>query len=288
MRSHLLEGIVRHRRARPFIYALEHDVHYFALDLDELDDVDAALAADPAEPPRLRRRSATATTWTRRPRDLRTAFLEHLRAQGEDPTAGAITLVDEPARRSAMSSTRPASSSAGTPRASSGSWSSRSTTPTASGTCTRSDRAATASRRSWPRWTRRSTSRRSSRSAAATRSGSGTSRRGCGSRSTSDQPEGLVLHASLDLARRPLTDRNLLRMLLRHPFLTQQDDRADPLARPAPVAARRPFPSPPRGAHDDQSRTLSTPATRPCAGPCWNASPGASPWPRPSGSASAG
>ena len=26
------------------------------------------------------------------------------------------------------------------------------------------------------------------------------------------QPEGLVLHASLDLARRPLTDRNLLRL----------------------------------------------------------------------------
>ena len=34
-----------------------------------------------------------------------------------------------------------------------------------------------------------------------------------------------MLHASLDLARRPLTDRNLLRLLLRHPFLPQQDDR---------------------------------------------------------------
>ena len=40
MRSHLLEGIVRHRRARPFDYALEHDVYYVALDLDELDAVD--------------------------------------------------------------------------------------------------------------------------------------------------------------------------------------------------------------------------------------------------------
>ena len=39
MRSHLLEGKVRHRRARPFVYALEHDVYYFALDLDELDEV---------------------------------------------------------------------------------------------------------------------------------------------------------------------------------------------------------------------------------------------------------
>ncbi len=36
MRSHLLEGIVRHRRAQPFEYALEHRVCYAALDLDEL------------------------------------------------------------------------------------------------------------------------------------------------------------------------------------------------------------------------------------------------------------
>ena len=39
MRSHLLEGTVRHRRARPFVYELQHDVFYFALDLAELDDV---------------------------------------------------------------------------------------------------------------------------------------------------------------------------------------------------------------------------------------------------------
>ena len=39
MRSHLLEGVVRHRRVRPFAYALEHDVFYVALDLDELDEV---------------------------------------------------------------------------------------------------------------------------------------------------------------------------------------------------------------------------------------------------------
>jgi DUF1365 family protein len=37
MRSHLLEGTVRHRRARPFVYALEHGVFYLALDLEELD-----------------------------------------------------------------------------------------------------------------------------------------------------------------------------------------------------------------------------------------------------------
>ena len=43
MRSYLLEGTVRHRRARPVEYALEHDVYYFALDLSELDEVDRSL-----------------------------------------------------------------------------------------------------------------------------------------------------------------------------------------------------------------------------------------------------
>ena len=39
MRSHLLEGTVRHRRSQTTSYALEHAVYYFALDLDELDEV---------------------------------------------------------------------------------------------------------------------------------------------------------------------------------------------------------------------------------------------------------
>ena len=43
VRSHLLEGKVRHRRSRPFVYALEHDVWYVALDLDELDAVPRSL-----------------------------------------------------------------------------------------------------------------------------------------------------------------------------------------------------------------------------------------------------
>lgn len=41
MRSHLVEGKVQHRRARPFTYELEHDVCYVALDLQELDEVAA-------------------------------------------------------------------------------------------------------------------------------------------------------------------------------------------------------------------------------------------------------
>jgi DUF1365 family protein len=37
-----------------------------------------------------------------------------------------------------------------------------------------------------------------------------------------DQDDELLLHASLDLARRPLTDRWVARMLVRHPFVTQR------------------------------------------------------------------
>ena len=37
-----------------------------------------------------------------------------------------------------------------------------------------------------------------------------------------DQDEGLLLHTSIDLTRRPLTDRTVARMLVRHPFITQK------------------------------------------------------------------
>jgi DUF1365 family protein len=43
MRSHVLEGRVRHRRLQPFDYALDHAVWYAALDLGELDSVDRRL-----------------------------------------------------------------------------------------------------------------------------------------------------------------------------------------------------------------------------------------------------
>jgi DUF1365 family protein len=39
VRSHVLVGKVRHRRARPFTYQLEHDVWYVGLDTREIDDV---------------------------------------------------------------------------------------------------------------------------------------------------------------------------------------------------------------------------------------------------------
>ena len=35
-------------------------------------------------------------------------------------------------------------------------------------------------------------------------------------------PDGLLLHTSLDLASRPLTDRTLLRMFVRHPLVTHK------------------------------------------------------------------
>jgi hypothetical protein len=37
-----------------------------------------------------------------------------------------------------------------------------------------------------------------------------------------DQAGELLLHTSLDLTRRPLTDRTVARMLVRHPFVTQK------------------------------------------------------------------
>jgi DUF1365 family protein len=43
MMSQLLEGTVQHRRARPFSYQLEHRVWYVALDLAELDSLDRRL-----------------------------------------------------------------------------------------------------------------------------------------------------------------------------------------------------------------------------------------------------
>lgn len=92
MRSHLLEGIVRHRRVRPFAYALEHHVFYVALDLDELDEVPQRIRSisrgrwnllsfrdgDHLDPPAL---------------DLRTRVHDHLRSEGLDPVGWQVTLV---------------------------------------------------------------------------------------------------------------------------------------------------------------------------------------------------
>lgn len=92
MRSHLLEGRVRHRRSRPFVYELEHEVFYFALDLGELATVARRLRlvghncrnlfsfrdADHFEPPA---------------DDLDATVRTHLRTEGVTPDAWHITLV---------------------------------------------------------------------------------------------------------------------------------------------------------------------------------------------------
>ena len=92
MRSHLLEGIVRHRRAGPVKYELETGVFYVALDLDELDEV----------PRRVRligRNRANALTFRDADHldppavDLRASVMAHLRGEGVEPDGWRITLV---------------------------------------------------------------------------------------------------------------------------------------------------------------------------------------------------
>ena len=92
MRSHVLEGVVRHRRARPVTYSLEHGVYYLALDLDEMSEMDRSLRLlsrgrrnvlsfhdkDHLDPP------AT---------DLPTDVRDHLRRSGVNPTGWQVTLV---------------------------------------------------------------------------------------------------------------------------------------------------------------------------------------------------
>ena len=92
MRSHLLEGKVRHRRVRPFTYAFEHDVFYAALDLAELDEVDRRL--------RLVGRNRRAVVGFRDSdhlpvpaTDLAADLPAHLRAEGEDPDGWQVTLI---------------------------------------------------------------------------------------------------------------------------------------------------------------------------------------------------
>jgi DUF1365 family protein len=92
VRSHLLEGKVAHRRAVPFGYGLEHAVWYAALDLDELDALDARL--------RLFRRNRRGVATFRdadhlpRPaRDVPSEIRAHLRAEGINPEGWRITLV---------------------------------------------------------------------------------------------------------------------------------------------------------------------------------------------------
>jgi DUF1365 family protein len=92
VRSHLLEGKVRHRRARPFVYALEHDVYYVALDLDELDVVPRQVRLVSRNRPNLlsfRDGDHMAPPAV----DLSEAARALLRTEGIDPDGWRITLI---------------------------------------------------------------------------------------------------------------------------------------------------------------------------------------------------
>jgi DUF1365 family protein len=92
MRSHLLEGKVRHRRLQPFVYALEHDVFYFAMDLAELDE----LTSRSRLVRRNRRGLVTFRDGDHMPepaQDLDRTIRDHLRGEGIDATGWQITLI---------------------------------------------------------------------------------------------------------------------------------------------------------------------------------------------------
>jgi hypothetical protein len=219
MRSHLLEGVVRHRRARPFVYNLQHRVYYAALDLDELDAVDRSLRLvsrnrrnvvvlrdeDHLDPPA---------------RDLRATFLDHLRSEGEDPAGWDVMLVTN--LRVFGYVFNPASfflcrDQAGVLRI-----------VVIEVHNTHGERHLYTLRPSGEGATFTAAMDKAfyvspfieMRGGYAVRVRDEASRL----RITINQgePDDLTLHASLDLVRRPLTDRSLLRMLFRHPLVTHR------------------------------------------------------------------
>jgi uncharacterized protein len=92
MRSHLLEGTVRHRRSKTTSYALQHAVYYFALDLDELDEVTRRV-------PLIRRNRAGVVSFRDADHlpdgasDVAAEVRAHLRGHGLQPDGWQITLV---------------------------------------------------------------------------------------------------------------------------------------------------------------------------------------------------
>ena len=95
MRSHLLEGKVRHRRSRPFVYELEHDVFYLALDTSELDRIGRMklLGRNRWRPFGFR----DDDHWRPAATDIDTSVRDHLRAEGfPDADAWQITLIAYP------------------------------------------------------------------------------------------------------------------------------------------------------------------------------------------------
>ena len=219
MRSHLLEGKVRHRRARPFVYALEHDVFYVALDLDELDEVPRNVRligrnrrnvlsfrdGDHLDPPAV---------------DLREAIREHLRAGGVDPAGWRLTLITN--LRVFGYVFNPASFYLCRDR------SGELQVVVVEGHNTHGERHL---------YTLRRPGARSEFSASMDKDFYVSPFIEMDGRYTvrvrdeptrlrisinEDQDGGLLLHTSIDLIRRPLSDRTVARMLLKNPFITQK------------------------------------------------------------------
>ncbi len=220
MRSHVLEGIVRHRRAQPFVYDLRHDVYYVALDLDELDEVAGSLRVvsrnrrnlftlrddDHLDPPA---------------DDLRARFLDHLRSEGIDPAGWQVTLVTNlrvlgyvfnPASfylcRDPEGILRLVVIEVHNTHGERHLYTLRPRGEQGNGFLARMAKEFYVS------------------PFIETRGGYTVRVRDEPARLritiNQEMPDGLLLHASLDLARRPLRDRTLLRMFLRHPLVTHK------------------------------------------------------------------
>ena len=201
------------------MYSLEHAVNYLALDLDELDELDRSS--------RLVGRNRRRVLEFRDDdhllppaADLRATFLDHLRAEGEDPTGWQITLVTNP--RVFGYVFNPASfflcrDEAGRLRV---------VVVEVHNTHGERHLYTLRPRNLVPAFVASMEKAFYVSPFLETDGGYTVRVRDEASRLritiNHEQPDGLVLHASLDLVRRPLTDRNLLRMLLQQPLVTHK------------------------------------------------------------------
>ncbi len=93
MRSHLLEGKVRHRRSRPVDYATGARCLLRRAGPRRAGRGGPLDPARQPEPAGTRSQFRDADHWPEPATDLRATVLDHLRAEGEDPTGWRITLV---------------------------------------------------------------------------------------------------------------------------------------------------------------------------------------------------
>lgn len=221
MRSHVLEGIVRHRRVRPFDYGLRHSVWYLALDVDELAGVIRRLRL-------LGRNRRHVLAFHDRDHlvppadDVATGIRAHLASEGVDAAGWRITLIAN--ARVLGYVFDPASF-----------W----LCHDAAGTLQVVVVEVHNTFHERHLYTLRRSADDGDGAFAATMAkafyvspfievGGGyvlrVRERGDSLRISIDQGDagGGVLHASLALRKRPLTDRTLLRMMLRHPLVTQK------------------------------------------------------------------